>query len=159
MRPQRWLGAILLAIGMIAFGALAQDDAAPATVQVMESDQYGPYLTDGEGRSLYLFVDTTMMAEGAETMSEGVRDAALSCTGDCLSNWPAFTAEGEVQAGENANQDLLYTAMVDDRMQVVYNGWPLYYFAGDAEPGQVNGQGRGDRWYLVSPEGSMIDSE
>ena len=33
--------------------------------------------------------------------------------------------------------------------------WPLYRFAGDDEPGQTNGQGSGDVWFVVNPDGSL----
>ena len=33
---------------------------------------------------------------------------------------------------------------------------PLYYFAGDTKAGDVNGQGLGDKWYVVDAEGKMI---
>lgn len=59
------------------------------------------------------------------------------------------------------DEELLYTAEVDGRMQAVYNGWPLYRFARDAG-GQVAGQGMGQEpnyWYIVSPEGEKIESE
>jgi hypothetical protein len=39
---------------------------------------------------------------------------------------------------------------------VTYDGWPLYYFAQDAAPGDVNGQGLNDKWYVVDPAGAAI---
>ena len=33
------------------------------------------------------------------------------------------------------------------------DGHPLYYFAADETADDVNGQGVGDVWYVVSPEG------
>ncbi|HET7369745.1 MAG TPA: hypothetical protein VFK45_02780 [Gammaproteobacteria bacterium] len=47
-------------------------------------------------------------------------------------------------------------------MQVTYNGWPLYYYAGDKKPGDTRGQdkkGFGAEWYLISPEGHIIRAE
>ena len=40
---------------------------------------------------------------------------------------------------------------------MTYNDWPLYYFAQDSAPGDVNGQGVGDVWYLLSPDGEPIE--
>jgi predicted lipoprotein with Yx(FWY)xxD motif len=48
------------------------------------------------------------------------------------------------------------TARKDGSQQVAYNGLNLYYFAGDKKEGDTNGQGLGDVWYLVSPEGQPI---
>ena len=36
-------------------------------------------------------------------------------------------------------------------------GLVLYYFAQDSAPGDVNGQGVGDVWYLLSPDGEPIE--
>ena len=43
------------------------------------------------------------------------------------------------------------TERTDGSTQVKAGSWPLYYFAADAAPGDVNGQGQGDVWYVVSP--------
>jgi hypothetical protein len=46
--------------------------------------------------------------------------------------------------------------------QVTYNGWPLYYFASDVEPGHTRGhdiEGYGTEWYLVTPEGEKAGEE
>ena len=34
---------------------------------------------------------------------------------------------------------------------MTYNGMPLYFFKNDTVPGDANGQGVGDKWYVVSP--------
>jgi predicted lipoprotein with Yx(FWY)xxD motif len=38
----------------------------------------------------------------------------------------------------------------------VYGGWPLYYFASDSAPGDTNGQGVGDVWYVIGADGEFI---
>ena len=43
-------------------------------------------------------------------------------------------------------------------MQVTYNGWPLYYFPNDAEPGEANGQDVGNVWFVVSTHGGPIQT-
>jgi len=42
--------------------------------------------------------------------------------------------------------------------QLAVGGWPLYHYAADAEPGDVNGQGVGGNWFAVAPDGSLIRS-
>ena len=149
------LGTTLFAA--FAVSAFAQD-AAPATLNIAESETYGPYLVDAAGSSLYLFVDEDMAADGPERMTDGVRANAVSCTDRCLDAWPPF-AEAAV-AGEGVDPELLYSAEFDGMTMVVYNGWPLYYYARDEAPGDTNGQDVGREpniWYLVSPDGNIIE--
>jgi len=34
--------------------------------------------------------------------------------------------------------------------------WPLYRFAGDAAPGDTNGQGSGGSWFVIGTNGKLI---
>jgi predicted lipoprotein with Yx(FWY)xxD motif len=114
--------------------------AGGAAVMVAESDE-GEILVDQEGFALYLFVPDD---QGEST-----------CYDDCEANWPPLA--GEVEAGEGVDASLLGTTdRTDGTTQATYDGWPLYYFANDAAPGDVNGQGVNDVWFLVSPSGEGI---
>jgi hypothetical protein len=42
------------------------------------------------------------------------------------------------------------------KRQVTLNGWPLYTYAGDSQPGDVNGQNVQGTWFVVSPSGAKI---
>ena len=115
--------------------------AADAAVVTTADSDHGTILVDGEGNALYLFTNDT----GPES----------TCTGGCLEAWPPLlgepTAEGDADAG------LLGTTERDDgSLQVLYNDHPLYHYAADAAPGDTNGQGVGDVWYLVSPAGDAV---
>lgn len=116
------------------------DGMSEATVAVASSD-LGDIVVDGEGRTLYMFVPDD---QGDPT-----------CTDDCASAWPP--SEGPATAGEGADGALLATAPHPSGVtQVTYNGWPLYYFASDAAPGDVNGQGVNDVWFVIGPDGEPI---
>ena len=123
-----------------------EEEDTGAQVTVAEHATLGSYLTDAGGRSLYLFTD-----------EDG---NPVSCTGPCAAAWPPFLTEGEPGASGGADAALLgTTGRPDGAAQVVYNGWPLYYYAGDEGAGAVNGQGIvsfGGTWYLVSPAGNEI---
>ena len=160
MKKNRFL--VLPAIMVLSLGiaVLAQNEATQVTVT--EHEQYGEFITDGDGSTLYLFVKVGEELEEAydSPMSEGVREAAATCTDECLSAWPAFTVEGALEASGGVDSELLYTESVDGRTQVVYNGWPLFYFAQDSAPGQVNGQGIesfGGEWYVLGPDGWRVE--
>jgi predicted lipoprotein with Yx(FWY)xxD motif len=115
----------------------------------IESDDsaFGLILTDQRGNTLYAFLPDE---QGPST-----------CYDDCAATWPALMAKGELEVSGNdedpTDAGLLGTAPRDDGgQQVTYNGWPLYRFANDQGPGDTNGQGVGDAWYVVSPEGDPI---
>jgi predicted lipoprotein with Yx(FWY)xxD motif len=44
----------------------------------------------------------------------------------------------------------------DGTHQLQAGKWPLYTFAGDAAPGDVNGQGSAGVWFAVNPAGGLI---
>jgi predicted lipoprotein with Yx(FWY)xxD motif len=114
---------------------------AEATVAVEDSD-LGQIVVDGEGRTLYVF----LADEGSES----------TCYEDCEATWPPLTVEGD-PAGEGVDASLLGTTEREDgSTQVTLDGHPLYYFGGDETADDVNGQGVGDVWYVVSPQGEAI---
>ena len=70
----------------------------------------------------------------------------------------AADCSAEAMAGEGVDSTLLGTITRDDgTTQVTYNGWPLYYFAGDTAASDTAGQGLGGVWFLVSPTGEAIE--
>jgi predicted lipoprotein with Yx(FWY)xxD motif len=117
----------------------------PATVGVA-STGLGNVLVDTQGRTLYLFQQDT-----------GPRS---TCTGQCAVNWPPLQAHSKPTAGSGVQASLLGTSRRSDgKLQVTYDGHPLYLFARDNGAGQTNGQGVsafGALWYVLSPAGSAI---
>lgn len=129
------------------FVTVAQESGEGVTIQTANHETLGtPYLVDAEGMSLYLFLND------AENVS--------NCYDQCAENWPPLLVEGEPTAGEGVDPELLGTTEREDgQLQVTYNGWPLYYFARDENPGDTNGQAVGDVWYLVSEIGGQVGVE
>ena len=116
-------------------------DAAAAAEVAVTTSELGEILVDGEGMTLYLFIPDE---QGAST-----------CYDECEQNWPPL--EGPAEAVEGVDAALLDTTERDDgSVQVTYNGWPLYYFAGDSAAGDTNGQGVGDVWYAVDRSGDAV---
>jgi predicted lipoprotein with Yx(FWY)xxD motif len=110
---------------------------------VASNAELGDFLADSEGMTLYLFLND--------------EPGVTNCYDQCAENWPPLMSEGEAMAGEGVDGALLgVTERTDGGMQVTYNGWPLYYYVQDENPGDVNGQGRGDVWYLISPAGEQV---
>jgi len=48
------------------------------------------------------------------------------------------------------------TERTDGTYQVTANDMPLYYWYEDKQPGDVLGQGVGDVWWVLSPDGSPM---
>jgi len=106
----------------------------------------GTFLTDAAGRSVYLWK--------ADTSNQS------TCYGACTTYWPPVLTNGAPHAGAGATASMLSTTTrKDGKMQVTYNGHPLYYFAQDSASGDTNGQGKntfGAVWWLVAPSGDAI---
>ena len=106
---------------------------------------FGPALIDAKGMSLYLF--------------EKDAGGKSACTGACANAWPPAVVTGAPTAGAGLDASKLSTLERDDgTTQIVYNGHPLYTFAGDASAGQAGGQGSGGTWFLVNAAGDKIAS-
>lgn len=80
-----------------------------------------------------------------------------ACYGACASAWPPLLTEGEPKADAGAMASQLGTTKrKDGTVQVTYNGWPLYTYAGDQAPGEANGNDIdqfGAEWYALQPNG------
>ena len=117
-----------------------------ATVVKMTHGAHGVYLTDGSGRALYLWM--------------GDAGGTSHCSGACAQAWPPLATKGTpVAAGGVTGGKLTTITRSDGSRQVVYNGHPLYRFAGDTGPGSTTGQGSngfGAKWWLVTPAGAAI---
>ena len=125
--------------------AESRASAAQVSVQVLHGP-LGTYLADGSSRALYVFA--------ADTGSKS------NCSGTCATYWPPLIADGSVTAGAGAAGDNIATThRSDGTEQVTYAGHPLYYYAGDENARETDGQGLDDfggLWWLVDPAGQKI---
>lgn len=110
------------------------------TVAIAENPTLGQILTDAEGMTLYRFTND----------EQGAGKSA--CDDSCLANWPAFTSEDPLTLPNGVDGELTQITRDDGTKQVAFNGWPLYYFAGDTAAGDTNGQGIGDVWFVIDTE-------
>lgn len=86
-------------------------------------------LADAAGRTLYTF--------------DKDAPGKSNCSGGCLAAWPAFIAKAEAQASGDFG-------LIADTRQWTMNGKPLYYYVGDAKPGDRTGDGQGGVWHVVT---------
>jgi len=106
-------------------------------VQVRPHPELGPILVDGTGWTLYMF--------------ERDEPWVSNCYDACATLWPPLLTDSEPWGPEAVAAGLGTTTRTDGSMQVTYNGWPLYYFARDGVPSDVNGQGFGNVWWAITP--------
>jgi predicted lipoprotein with Yx(FWY)xxD motif len=114
---------------------------AAASVKLADSP-LGKIMVDAEGRTLYGF---TKDANGAPT-----------CTDACAKAWPASSVNGQPVAGTGIGATLRAVTSPTGGSMIVAGKWPLYRFAGDAAPGDINGQGSGGVWFAVAADGTLI---
>lgn len=114
-----------------------------ASVNVSNDPTLGDFLVDGNGMTLYMFAND--------------EPNTVNCTDGCLENWPPLFTQGNPALGAGVDESLVGTASLPDgTMVVTYNSMPLYTFAGDTAPGDVNGQGSNDVWFVVAPDGNPV---
>ena len=141
---------LLAALGLAALAALivaTRGSAAPSGTQVKAAKtSLGRVLVDGRGRTLYLFAID--------------KRNASSCSGQCAVFWPPLLAGTKGIAGAGVKASLLGTAKrAGGKLQVTYNGHPLYLFKQDAKAGQTKGEGLsffGGSWWAVSTAGAAV---
>ncbi len=171
--PARILGGTALsAVAFAAFGAssLAQASqpttagsttatSAPAANPITALESIGPASATGK---------TVSLAKGAQgifligpnghtlyiyTKDHGTTSACKN--GECAKAWPALAATGALKSGPGINAKEVKTAHGQVKHQVTYFGHLLYYFKGDASPGQTNGAKVSD-FDLLGPFGNVM---
>lgn len=118
-----------------------------ATVQVASHPEHGDILVDADGLTLYLFEQDTN-GSGSSV-----------CSGQCADAWPPLTVTDEPTAGDGVTATLSTFERQSGKTQVAAGGWPLYHFASDSEPGDAEGQGVGDVWWVIAPDGTAVKPE
>ncbi|MCU1776024.1 COG4315 family predicted lipoprotein [Pseudomonas sp. 14P_5.3_Bac1] len=119
-----------LAAAVLIACAASMAFAAPAKVA---DSAKGKVLVDSQGMTLYTFA----------------KDSAgkSACNGQCLANWPAFTAQAAAKEADG------YSVITrdDGSRQWAYKGQALYTWVKDSKPGDITGDGVGGNWNLAKP--------
>jgi predicted lipoprotein with Yx(FWY)xxD motif len=113
---------------------LAQD----VTINVQQASGGVAFLTDANGKSLYLSLNDT--------------PGTSNCSPTCLTLWKPLLVDKRIIAGPGVKQANLGVILLQSGAhQVTYKGAPLYYYYKDVNPGDTNGQGIDGVWFLVTP--------
>jgi predicted lipoprotein with Yx(FWY)xxD motif len=133
-------------------GRSAKDIKPPASIRggshdvelnVTPNNQIGDYVSDGAGRTLYRFDD------------DSAKPPKSTCNGECAKAWPPLLIKSPGKIfPKGLNPKILgYVERADGHCQVTINGHPVYYFSGDAAPGDFRGQGLKGKWFAVTASG------
>ena len=119
---------------------------ATAGKVTLHKTSLGKVLATGSGRTLYLFMRD--------------KHGKSACNGACAGYWPPLMKKGALKAGSGVKAKLLSTTKrKNGKLQVRYNGHPVYLYKFDNGAGQVSGQGQnffGGKWYVISASGKAI---
>ena len=87
-----------------------------SSVQIGFTEELGPFLTDAEGMTVYLFTKDVTAGESA-------------CYDDCATAWPPVPAADGMMLPPGIAGTLSAIERTDGSQQMTYNDIPLYYFA------------------------------
>jgi predicted lipoprotein with Yx(FWY)xxD motif len=145
--PVLAIGATAAVIGGTTAGAHSTPSAhssAKAKIQLRKVGRHGKILVNGHGMTLYLF--------------EKDKHGKSSCNGACAAGWPPVLTSGKPKAGSGVKSSKLGTTRrKNGKLQVTYNGHPLYTYIGDSGPGQASGENSaafGAKWFVVNARGN-----
>lgn len=114
----------------------------PSGLEVSSNATLGKFLADDAGRSVYAF---TKDSKGTTV-----------CYDKCEQSWPPVVTLGQPALKDGINSAMIGSVLrKDGTMQVTYNGIPLYYYVKDQTSGSTAGQGVGQVWFLVTPDGTL----
>ena len=116
-----------------------------AVVKVEKASKFGKVLVDSQGKVLYFLTDT--------------KGKSFACASGCTGLWPPLFTKGKPRAGSGALTKKLGTVKRGARLQVTYDGHPLYLYAGDTQARQASGDGIksfGGTWYALGGTGSAV---
>jgi predicted lipoprotein with Yx(FWY)xxD motif len=117
--------------------------AGGETVQLATTD-LGEIVVDSAGMTLYGF--TPDEATGEPT-----------CYDQCTAAWPPLNVDGAFTVGEGLDMaDFSTATRTDGGTQLKLGTYPLYYFANDEAPGDTNGQGLNEVWFVIGADGELI---
>lgn len=116
--------------------------AVPAgQLAVLDTQKLGKVVTDSKGFTLYRFD------------KDSASPPRATCEGECAKVWPVVSPSGaRPPAGVEASQ-LGEVTRADGTKQLTLGGWPMYRYAKDTEPGDLEGQGVGGTWFAAGPDG------
>lgn len=123
------------------------EPADAAGLSVRKDAELGDIVVDKRGMTVYRFTQ-----DSAWPMK-------TACTGDCLKKWPVVAPVSKNSVEGVTKKGFVTFDRPDGIKQQTIDCWPIYTFAGDEKPGDVNGQGVGGTWFAVSPDSKLVGAK
>lgn len=132
-----------------ALGAAGADEAGGteadlAGLSVRKDPKLGEIVVDSKGMTVYRF------------KKDSAWPMKTACTGACLEKWPVVAPVDKNDTEGIIKKGFVTFDRPDGIKQQTIDCWPIYTFAGDAKPGDTNGQGVGGTWYAVAPDSKLV---
>jgi predicted lipoprotein with Yx(FWY)xxD motif len=128
--------------------ALAASRATGAKINLEKTKKFGKILDASNGWTIYAYSRDSRNKDVCQNNSV------------CNSVWPPVVTKGKPVAGTGVKQSLLGTIKLKDgKLQVTYNGHPLYTYSGDGGPHMtfyVNFPQAGGRWPALNAAGGLV---
>ena len=131
-------------------GSSGKSSSSPSGASAAKSDvvtkakkaKVGNVIVDAQGRTLYRF---TAEAQGVPV-----------CTGACVGTWPPAVVANAAGLPKH-----VATVKRPDggKLQLTYDGHPLYRYAGDQSTADANGEGVGGQWFVLKAGGGASQSK
>jgi predicted lipoprotein with Yx(FWY)xxD motif len=123
-------------------GSSGASASASTVVANAKKAKVGSVIVDAQGRTLYRF---TAEAQGVPV-----------CTGDCVGTWPPAI----VSKATGLPKHVATVKRPDGgKLQLTYDGHPLYRYAGDQSKADANGEGVGGQWFVIKAGGGESQSQ
>lgn len=104
---------------------------------------FGEMLVDGDGMTLYFLVSDQQFEP--------------TCVGACTGTWAPYPFDRVGSLGDSIDAALVGSIDHEDGItQTTYNGWPLYRFREDVEPGDMNGHAAFNAFFALGPNGGSV---
>lgn len=128
------------AFALSAQTVLAEAVATPLTT-VTQNDEKENLLADSFGKTLYVF-------------DPDKNSKSSVCVGDCAEAWPPYI----VTAAEAKNlvAPLAVIERANKKLQLTYEGRPVYTYIVERNPGQDLGDGIGGVWHYIELEDAVV---
>jgi predicted lipoprotein with Yx(FWY)xxD motif len=127
-------------------GAEGGGEAVQAGLSTRNDAKLGEIVVDKNGMTVYRF-----------KKDEAWPKPVSNCTGECLEKWPLVEPVDFADTkGIQKKGYMIFDRTDGEGKQQTINCSPIYTFAGDKAPGDINGQGVGGTWFAVRPDGKLV---